>query len=589
MEDKSLRNSFVSILNFVWRYSSEYRNKILFALILIMLQTLLRVLVPILTGKLVNSFTNSIPDWTIPAWICGSIAIVKIISYVSRFAGIILWTKAATKIITQIVTDAFDKVQHLSTEWHINNFAGSTVRNISRGSRGFASFIGVIFTSIFPSILTSIGLIAILFWNGFWIGIVGVFGFAIIVYISSNLSTNYLAPAFKQVNQVDTSINGIVSDAITCNSLVKSFAKEELESEKFNKLTEEWSVKYQNSSWRIQLFFAVQNGLFVILQVVIISIAIWLWFRGIRTAGDVITILTSFQLGQAQITTIIQNIRFLQQSINDVEEIVNLENIEPQIPEISTAFPLEISSATIVFKNVSFGYQTQSKPIYENISLTIAGGEKIALVGHSGSGKSTLIKLIQRLYDVQNGEITIDGQNVKNLTKKSLRRAIALVPQEPILFHRSIAENISYGKPQATPSEIEAAAKLAYAHEFITNLPKGYNTEVGERGFKLSGGERQRIAIARAILADCPILILDEATSNLDSVSESLIKKALDNLMNGRTTIIIAHRLSTIKAVDRILVFSQGKIVEEGAHEDLVADLDSLYHGLYTLQFKDDR
>ena len=210
------------------------------------------------------------------------------------------------------------------------------------------------------------------------------------------------------------------------------------------------------------------------------------------------------------------------------------------------------------------------------------------MVGHSGSGKSTLIKLIQRLYDVQNGEITIDGQNIINLTKKSLRRAIALVPQEPILFHRSIAENISYGKPEATSSEIEAAAKLAYAHDFITNLPNGYNTEVGERGFKLSGGERQRIAIARAILADCPILILDEATSNLDSVSESLIKKALDNLMEGRTTIIIAHRLSTIKAVDRILVFSQGNIVEEGTHEDLVADLDSLYHGLYTIQFKSD-
>ena len=315
MEDKSLKNSFVSIFNFVWRYSSGYRDKIFLVLILIIFQTLLQVLIPILTGKLVNSFTSYEQNWTIPLLICGALAIIKLISHLSRFSSIILLTKAATNIITKIVTDAFDKVQHLSTEWHINNFAGSTVRKVNRGSQGFNNFIGVIFNSVFPSVLTSIGLIAILFWNGFWIGIVGIFGFAIILYVSINLSTNYLAPAFKQVNQVDTRKSGIVSDAITCNSLVKSFATEELENRKYQELMKKWSVKYQNSSWRIQVFFAVQTGLFIILEVVIITIAIWLWFRGIRTAGDVITILTSFRLGQARITTIIQNIRFLQQSI----------------------------------------------------------------------------------------------------------------------------------------------------------------------------------------------------------------------------------------------------------------------------------
>ncbi|NEO95583.1 MAG: ATP-binding cassette domain-containing protein, partial [Moorea sp. SIO3G5] len=233
---------------------------------------------------------------------------------------------------------------------------------------------------------------------------------------------------------------------------------------------------------------------------------------------------------------------------------------------------------------VTFGYKNQTKTTYENFSVTIAGGEKVALVGHSGSGKSTFIKLIQRLYDVQDGKITIDGKNIYKITKQSLRSAIAVVPQEPILFHRSIAENIGYAKPNATRSEIEQAAHKAYAHDFIINLPDGYDTQVGERGVKLSGGERQRVAIARAILADCPILVLDEATSSLDSVSEALIQKALDNLMIGRTTIIIAHRLSTIKAVDRILVFSKGEIVEEGSHETLLANLDSRYYALYSLQ-----
>ena len=216
--------------------------------------------------------------------------------------------------------------------------------------------------------------------------------------------------------------------------------------------------------------------------------------------------------------------------------------------------------------------------------MRISAGEKVGLVGRSGSGKTTFIKLVQRLYDVTGGSILIDGQDIAHATQASLREQIAIVQQEPLLFHRSLAENIAYGRPGASMAEIDAAARLANAHAFIERLPKGYGTLVGERGVKLSGGERQRIALARAFLADAPVMILDEATSSLDSESEALIQEAMERLMVGRTTIVVAHRLSTVRAMDRILVFDKGKVAEEGSHDDLVRREGGIYRGLFERQ-----
>ncbi|WP_041238558.1 ABC transporter ATP-binding protein [Gloeothece citriformis] len=585
MEDnKPKTNNFINTFKFVWTYWSGYRYAIVVLLFLLGIQTILQVFIPILTGKLVNSFTNSTGNWIIPAWICGTLASIKLFSYILRISTISLWSNATMKVTSKLVTEAFNRVQHLSTEWHINNFAGSIIRNINRGTWGFDKFINTLFMSIYPSILTSIGLLWILFRNGFWIGIIGFFGFIIFFFVTNSLSKNYLVPSFEEVNQVDTQMNGILSDAIVCNSLIKSFATEDYENQKFNQIVEQWRDKNKKVWWRMETFLSAQSLLFLMLETAIISIAIWLWYQGSRTAGDVITILASFQMAQGKMQEISNSISNLKKSITDLQEIINLEHINAKILDSESAVTLEIKLGKIAFKGVTFGYTKQKEPIYKNFSVTIKGGQKVALVGHSGSGKSTFIKLLQRLYDVQEGEITIDDQNIRDITQQSLRKAIAVVPQDPILFHRSIAENIGYGKPDATSAEIEEAARKAYAHDFIINLPEGYDCQVGERGVKLSGGERQRIAIARAFLADCPILVLDEATSSLDSVSEALIQKALDNLFIGRTTVIIAHRLSTIKAVDRIFVFSQGNIVEEGNHETLVSDLKSYYYSLYSVQ-----
>jgi ATP-binding cassette subfamily B protein len=245
---------------------------------------------------------------------------------------------------------------------------------------------------------------------------------------------------------------------------------------------------------------------------------------------------------------------------------------------------IHVRKGEILYDQVTFRYGAQAGPLFWNFSLRIEAGERVGLVGHSGSGKTTFVKLLHRLYDVDGGRIVIDEQDTASVTQDSLRSQLALVPQEPLLFHRTLAENIAYGRPDAAMPEIENAARLANAHEFILRQPKGYHTLVGERGVKLSGGERQRVALARAFLADTPVLVLDEATSSLDSESEALIQEAMERLMAGRTSIVIAHRLSTVRMLDRILVFNGGRVVEEGKHEDLVRREGGTYRRLFERQ-----
>jgi ATP-binding cassette subfamily B protein len=265
-----------------------------------------------------------------------------------------------------------------------------------------------------------------------------------------------------------------------------------------------------------------------------------------------------------------ENIRMMQKGLDDAEDVAAFAVAQPQVADARDATVFRGELGEIAFDRVTFRYKSAETPLYRDFTLIIAPGERVALVGPTGAGKTTFVKLIQRLYDVQGGRILVDGQDIAKVSQGSLRQAIAVVPQDPALFHRTIAENIAYARPGATHEEIELAAKRARAHDFISRLPKGYETLVGERGVKLSGGERQRVAIARAFLADAPILVLDEATSSLDVETERQVQAAIEELMAGRTTIVIAHRLSTIRGADRILVFEGGRVIEEGRHADLV-------------------
>ena len=267
-----------------------------------------------------------------------------------------------------------------------------------------------------------------------------------------------------------------------------------------------------------------------------------------------------------------------------MEELVAIHDEPIGITNAPDAERIDIEGGRIVFEDVTFHYGHHHAPLYDGLSVDIRAGERVGLVGRSGSGKTTFVKLVQRLYDVSGGRILIDDQDIAKATQHSLRSQIAIVQQDPILFHRTLSENIAYGRPGASMAAIEQAARLANAHEFIQRLPNGYGTLVGERGVKLSGGERQRVALARAFLADAPVLILDEATSSLDSESEALIQQAMERLMKGRTSIVIAHRLSTVRSLDRILVFDRGEIVEQGSHAALTARAGGIYRGLFERQ-----
>ena len=321
-----------------------------------------------------------------------------------------------------------------------------------------------------------------------------------------------------------------------------------------------------------------------LMRISIIGTGLLLWQQGVAEAGDITFVITSFLVLQGYLRDIGQHVRNLQRSVNDMEELVGLDDQPLGIEDRPGARPVTIEAGGIAFEKVDFHYGAHTRPLYSGLDVVIEPGERVGLVGHSGSGKTTFVKLIQRLYDVSGGRVIVDGIDIRDVQQASLRRQIAIVQQDPVLFHRSLAENIAYGRPEATRAEIVEAAKLANAHQFIDRLPKGYETLVGERGIKLSGGERQRVAIARAFLSNARVLILDEATSSLDSESELLIQQAMDRLMVGRTTLVIAHRLSTVRALDRLLVFDDGQIVEEGTHAELVKLNGGIYRRLFERQ-----
>jgi len=311
--------------------------------------------------------------------------------------------------------------------------------------------------------------------------------------------------------------------------------------------------------------------------------AIKYWQQGLITVGV-------FVLLQAYIINLINHlwgftrtVRDVYQGYADAKEMVEILLLPHEIKDSPSAKELIVNNGEIEFEKLGFSFN-ETRSALKDINLTIKPGEKVALIGPSGAGKTTFVRLLLRLYSPPSGEILIDGQDISEATQESLRKNISMVPQDPILFHRTLAENIGYGRRDASRAEIEKAAALAHCDEFISNLPFGFETFVGERGIKLSGGERQRVAIARAILKNAPILVLDEATSSLDSHSEMLIQDALNTLMAGKTTIVIAHRLSTIQKMDRIIVIDEGKIVEQGSHQELLANENSLYKKLWTLQ-----
>ncbi|MDB5491513.1 MAG: transporter related protein [Micavibrio sp.] len=545
------------------------------------------IVLPVYVGRSVDALTR-VPGDNETA--IGAFVVFAVLGFAYppiRSASMFLWNAFAVNTMYDLVSDAMRKVQRFSSDWHANAFAGATVRKITRGMWAFDVFEDTWFMGLFPAVVMMIGMTGMLAMHVPVIG--GYAAFCIVVYCAFSVisSLKILAPRFRYSAAADTKMGAVLADIITGNPTVKAFGAEGREDMVFDAAAVNWRRRSFAAWQTAQATDFARTMMRMVMMVGMFGLAIWMCIHGRASAGDTVLVLTSFFIVGGYMRDVGMHISNLQRSASEMEDVVHFWLREDEVRDSVAAKPLATKDGGIVFDRVTFGYQGQTKPVFSDFSLVINPGEKIALVGPSGSGKSTFVKLVQRLYDVQDGEIRIDGQNIAAVTQESLRQAIALVPQDPVLFHRSLAENIAYGRPGASPDEIRQAAAEAYADDFIGNLPLKYETLVGERGVKLSGGERQRVAIARALLADAPVLILDEATSNLDSISEHYIQKALDNLMRGKTTITVAHRLATIRRADRILVFEHGRIVEQGTHQDLVHNHMSHYKKLYDMQALD--
>jgi ATP-binding cassette, subfamily B, bacterial len=542
---------------------------------------------PLFSGHLVDAVTQGASDPAArrAAWSAvGAIVALGLASMSLRLVGLQAIVPFTLRIMSDVSRDAFMRVQRFSTDWHANSFAGSTVRKITRGMWALDLLNDTILMALLPSLAVLLGSMILLGLHWPSLGLVIAVGALVYVSMTVVFSTNYIAPAARVSNAWDTKVGGTLADALTCNAVVKSFGAEAREDARLARVISRWRRRVRRTWLRYNYTSTAQLVVLLCVRGSVIGGALLLWIAGRASPGDVTYVLTSYYVIHAYLRDVGMHINNLQRSVNDMEELVAIHDEAIGIADAAGALPIDVHGGRIVFEDVTFHYGGHRIALYDRLSVDIAAGERVGLVGRSGSGKTTFVKLVQRLYDVTGGRILIDGQDIALATQHSLRSQIAIVQQDPILFHRSLAENIAYGRPGAGKAAIEQAARLANAHEFILRLPKGYGTLVGERGVKLSGGERQRVALARAFLADAPVLILDEATSSLDSESEALIQQAMERLMKGRTSIVIAHRLSTVRGLDRILVFDRGEIVEQGSHASLADRDGGIYRGLFERQ-----
>ncbi len=513
-------------------------------------------------------------------WVIAGLLIVEIIGWrVVDFTMI----KLQIAVLRDLEQTVFDALLQHSYSFHVNSFGGSLVAQAKRFVNEFERVFDILYFDVSGLFIRVFFSTIVLLWQSWIIGIVFliwvIFFIAIQFYLIRRKS-----PITKIAAAADSSVTANLADAVTNIMNIKIFGRERFEGRRFNRTINDRAEKRDDSwmiDWKIRFIqHTMSTGLY--LSSIVISAV--LLINGYVDIGTVILLQLYMLPLFGQLWNFGRQMQRIEQSFSDATEMTWVLTNEPSVKDASRINRFNVSSGEIVFQDVSFKYEDEnSQQLFENFNLTIDAKSHVGLVGPSGGGKSTVTMLLLRFIDINAGKILIDGQDISKIKQSTLRESIAYVPQEPILFHRSLLDNIRYGKPSATKKEIIEAAKKAHAHEFIQKLPKKYDTLVGERGTKLSGGEKQRVAIARAILKNAPILVLDEATSALDSESEQLIQDALTKLMEGRTTIIIAHRLSTIQRTDRIIVLGDGQIIEDGTHADLVQQ-EGLYANLWSHQ-----
>ena len=488
------------------------------------------------------------------------------------------------RCMSAIMDECFAVIHNHSFNFFSNNFTGGLVKKVNRMARSFEDIMDYIFFNFYTLFLKIAVSTIMLFYLKPFLGI------AMIIWIAVFIGINYFFALYKLTRYdlpkaaADTRVTASLSDTFLNSSNVKLFAALPFETGEFKKTTADWFKKTKKAWFASQHIELLQGLLMVLIEFIIMYFAVKFWLAKSISIGDIVLIQSYIFLLFNNLWDFGRTVRNLYERLADAEEMTEILDTPIEVEDKKKAKSITITRGKIEFDSADFSYIEED--VIKKLSLKIKPGEKVALIGPSGGGKSTIVKLILRLFDLDAGKILIDNQDISKITQDSLRSQIALVPQDPILFHRSLMENIRYGRLDASDEEVFAAARLANCHDFISEFPKAYETFVGERGVKLSGGERQRVAIARAILSNARILILDEATSSLDSESERLIQGALKNLMKNKTTLVIAHRLSTIVQMDRILVLKKGRIIEDGDHATLIRQKEGLYKKLWELQSK---
>lgn len=568
-----------------WRHIRKYKFAFFGTIFSIIIGVVTNLIPPILYAEFFDLIANSEdPLSTVPELlhILYTVILVYAIGWVFWRSAEFLTSYYQTKTMADLANSCFEYMHKHSFAFFENNFVGSLVKRLNKFYRSFEHLADKITWDLIPLVTNITIITTVLFFHSVAIGL------GLIVWVCLFIAVNYWYSIFKlkydiQRSEMDTHVTGVLADSITNQSNIKLFSSFNREVDRFK--AETGKLQYlRRFTWDLgHIMNAVQVILMIGLEFAVVYFAIQLWGEGSITLG-------TFVLIQAYLLTIFHRlwefgriIRDVYEALADAEEMTCILNTPHTIVDAHNATKLKVDTGVITFKDVQFNYH-KTRSVIKNFNLEIKAGERVALVGPSGAGKSTLVKLLLRIVDTTRGKVLIDDQHIKKVTQDSLHSAIAMVPQDPILFHRSLMDNIRYGRPEASDEEVVNAAKAAHCHEFIETFPEGYETFVGERGVKLSGGERQRVAIARAILKNAPILVLDEATSSLDSESESLIQDALETLMKEKTVIVIAHRLSTIMKMDRILVVNDGQIHEEGTHKQLVKKKTGLYAKLWKYQ-----
>jgi ATP-binding cassette subfamily B protein len=469
-----------------------------------------------------------------------------------------------------------------SLNFHANRFGGSLISQATKLTSALERFWDTIIWDFLP-IVSGVTAATVILSFVFWEYAVFLFVFALAFSGAVFFGSRFLAKRSERETAAWNKVTGYVADVITNITTVKAFGSEAAENKRMQARTAEWNKRSFSTMRGFLGVSAIWATLIVVINTGSLLFAVTLSANHTIAIGTVYLLLTYTLNVCRQLWQTNHVMRQYSTIMGDAHEMVQNLMLSPDIDDTDSK-QLVAKSGEIVFRDVAFAHDNgEGARVFDNFNLKIKQGERVGLVGHSGSGKTTLTRLLLRFSDIDTGTITVDGQDIAAVTQRSLREAIAYVPQEPLLFHRSLADNIAYGKPEATRDEIVKAAKRAHAWEFIQKLPEGLETMVGERGIKLSGGQRQRIAIARAMLKDASILLLDEATSALDSKSEKLIQDSLDKLMKHRTSIVIAHRLSTIAKLDRIIVLENGEVAEDGSHAELLA-LGGIYASLWQHQ-----